>query len=105
MTTLNLLAYSEAQAQEIIHLLLKEKLVLEVNLIENSTCYKLDDTNNITEQPSLTLVCTTKSLLFPKIDALLRKKYPDNMPVLYSVPIIHMDWEQSEKLVGGTQSV
>ena len=41
----------------------------------------------------------TKALLFNVIDQLLKEKYPHKMPIIYSLPIVHMDWEQSKELV------
>jgi len=47
----------------------------------------------------------TKSLLFNYIDANLRELYSDNMPVRYSVAIVNMDWEQSDRLISKTAKV
>ena len=47
----------------------------------------------------------TKALLFNTIDELLREKYPNNMPTLFSIPIVHMDWEQADELVKETAKI
>lgn len=47
----------------------------------------------------------TKALLFNTIDELLKEKYKDNMPVIYSLPIVNMDWEQSKNLVNDVAKV
>ncbi len=38
-----------------------------------------------------------------KNDGLLREKYKNNVPVLYSTPIVNMDLEQSETLIEETK--
>lgn len=105
MTRLTIITDTLGQAKEIVQILLKEKFALEVNIVDNCMDYKMDKKGNIIEKSIVTLICTTKSLLFPTIDNLLKEKYPDNMPVLYSLPIIHMDWEQSKILVNKTKNV
>ena len=47
----------------------------------------------------------TKGLLFDKIDRRLRGLYKQNMPVLYSVPIVNMDWEQADLLKAQTAKI
>ena len=105
MISLVIKSESFEQNKEIIRLLLKIQLVIEGTIQKNTFCFRLDNKNNITETNSSVLICTTKSLLFTEIDELLRKKYKNNLPTLFSVPIINMDWEQSKKLIERTQRV
>ena len=51
------------------------------------------------------LMGKTKSLLFVEIDRTLRERYPDDLPVIYAVPIAGMDWEQADRLISGTAKV
>ena len=51
------------------------------------------------------IIGKTKSLLFNYIDERLREKYPNNMPVLYSLAIVNMDWEQSDQLISNVAKV
>jgi len=103
--SLTIISKSLEQADEIANYLIKEKLVIEVNLIEKTQCYKLDANKEVVKSKAASLVCTTKSLLFNRIDSYLKESYGKNMPTIYSVPVINMDWEQSEILVEGTLSV
>ena len=105
MMSLTLISKSQEQADEIAKYLIKEKLVIEANLIPGTQCYRLAPNNEIVTQKTVSLICTTKSLLFDKIDKHLKETYGPDMPTMYSVPVVNMDWEQSKILVEGTQSV
>lgn len=47
----------------------------------------------------------TKSLLFSEIDLKLRDKYKDNIPEIFSHPIVDMDWELADKLKSDTEKI
>jgi hypothetical protein len=61
--------------------------------------------DKVEKRVAVLVICTTKSLLFNKIDKYLKDTYGKDMPTMYSVPVTSMDWEQSKILVEGTQSV
>jgi uncharacterized protein involved in tolerance to divalent cations len=103
--SLTLISKNLEQADEIASFLIKEKLVIEANLIDSSKCYLLGENNEVIKKNAVTIICTTKSLLFNKIDNYLKDTYRNDMPTMYSVPVTSMDWEQSKILVEGTQSV
>jgi uncharacterized protein involved in tolerance to divalent cations len=105
MTKLTIISNTSEQASEIAHLLLSESLVIEAVLIENTKCLRLNENKEVVEKISTTINCTTKALLFEQIDSLLKAHYDKEMPVLYSVPIINMDWEQSKILIDGTKKI
>ncbi len=105
MMSLTLISKSLEQADEIAIYLIKKKLVIEANLISNSKCYQLSENNEVDKKNTVSIICTTKSLLFNTIDEYLKETYGQDMPTIYSVPVINMDWEQSKMLVEGTQSV
>ena len=105
MISLTIISETSEQSNEIIRLLLKKRLVIEGIIEKNTRSFRLDNKNNIIETDSTRLICTTKSLLFTEIDELLREKYKHNLPILYSVPIANMDWEQSKTLIVKTQMV
>lgn len=102
MMSLTLISSDLEQAEEIAQYLIIEKLVIETNLIENTVCFRLNKANEVIKQQSVALICTSQSLLFNKIDEYLKEKYGKKMPVIYSVPIINMDWEQAQVLIEGT---
>ncbi len=105
MISLTIIAKTLEQGNEIVSLLLKKRLIIEGTMQTKSKCFRLDAKKNILETNSVILICTTKSLLFTRIDTLLKERYKDDMPVLYSVPIVNMDWEQSKKLIEETKNV
>ncbi len=105
MMSLTIIAKDTEQAEQVATYLVKEKLVIEANLIENTNCYRLNKNQEVVKKSTTFLICTTKSLLFNQIDENLKGMYGKDMPVMYSVPIINMDWEQSKILVEGTQKV
>lgn len=105
MISLTIITKTFEQGDEIIRLLLKERLVIEGTIQKNISCFRLDNKNNVVKSDSSLLLCTTKALLFTKIDTLLRERYKDSMVVVYSVPIVNMDWEQSKILIEETQNV
>lgn len=85
------------QAQDIAAYWLSEKLVVDA-LISTASKMVCDGNGQITKQPHYLITGKTKALLFDSIDKQLRKKYPLNLPEIYSVPIVHMDWEQASSL-------
>lgn len=74
--------------------LLREHLAIDVDI--NSSTDRVSLQNGVLERrPTYVLSAKTKALLFPSIDKLLIEKYPEGSPEVYSVPIIHMDWDQT----------
>ena len=47
----------------------------------------------------------TKSLLFKEIDMRLRNMYKDDIPEIFSHPIVNMDWELSDKLKSSVEKI
>jgi len=105
MISITIISDTFEQSDEIIRLLLDNRLVIDGTIKTNTRCYKLDTNKNVVVADSVVLLCTTKALLFSKIDEFLRERYKNNLPVIHSVPIVNMDWEQSKTLVEKTQSI
>ncbi len=99
MILLNVITEKESQAIEIVDFLITENLILEAVMLEKVTIRKKSEEGKIASKTQTLIMGKTKALLFNKIDELLKAKYPESMPVIYAVPIVHMDWEQSKKLV------
>jgi uncharacterized protein involved in tolerance to divalent cations len=51
------------------------------------------------------LSAKTKSLLFQKIENTLRSVFMDNMPELYSLAVVQMDWKQANVLTESLEKV
>jgi hypothetical protein len=55
--------------------------------------------------PYFLILAKTKALLFNTVDQALIDKYPDNVPSIYSTPILNMDWDQTNDLRENTTKV
>ena len=97
MIFLRISSKSEKKIEAIAELLLKEKLAMDLNIKRNIERLELVGEKVISSYITL-ITCKTKGLLFPYIDKRLNELYKDNLPEIYSLPIVHMDWEQAEKL-------
>ncbi|PWJ43272.1 divalent cation tolerance protein CutA [Sediminitomix flava] len=104
MIVLHIVSDNQEQANEIITDLLQNKLIINAisSKIEEMTT---DEEGEIVSKSKFLIMGKTKALLFEKIDTFLNKKYKENMPTLYSVPIVNMDWDQAHELVEGTAKV
>lgn len=105
MILLHIITNSRDQAIEIIDFLTEDKLMLHAVIIENLTGRKRAKDGTYQDHEQILVIGQTKALLFNTIDELLREKYKQHMPVLYSLPIINMDWEQSRELINETLKV
>jgi len=99
MDLLHVITQSEKQAKDVAHFLLKEKLVLDSLLMEK--VLYIEEKDMVPHYVTL-VKARTKHLLFNTIDEKLRQKYKDDMPILYSVPIVSMDKDQAQELVNLT---
>ena len=97
MVLLRVIGKDEVTIHEIAQLLLREELVLDVNIKEGVKRAELRNGKYLTTTVHL-MTAKTKGLLFPAIDKLLVEKYGDKMPELYSLPIVNMDWDQVHQL-------
>ncbi len=78
-------------------MLLKEKLAIDLNFKRHLVRLEWKD-DRIQEEKVYLLTAKTRSSLFPYIDHTIKESFSDDMPEIYSLPIIHMDWDQAEKL-------
>lgn len=105
MIQLHIISRDARQAKEITTLLFEEKLVLNEVIVNDVTGRHPNDSGQLTSIEEVLIIGTTKALLFNAIDELLQLKYPDNMPIIYAVPIIYMNMEQTEFLKNNTAKV
>lgn len=104
MILIHIVTESKQQADEITEFLINEKLILNAFITED-LFHRKKTGEEISNVKSVLIMGKTKALLFNTIDELLREKYPNNMPTLFSIPIVHMDWEQADELVKETAKV
>lgn len=105
MVLLHIITDDENQANEIVDFLTLKKLILEAVMLEKVVVRKRDVNNKACHEKQIMIMAKTKALLFNHIDELLQKKYPKKMPVLYSLPIVNMDWDQVNQLVKETAKI
>ena len=105
MILLHIITTEENQALEIADYLIEEKLILEAVVFETVIVREKSKEGHFKSVKKIMIMGKTKSLLFNYIDEKLREKYSDKMPVLYSVAIVNMDWEQSNLLINKTAKI
>nr|WP_298924198.1 hypothetical protein [uncultured Allomuricauda sp.] len=102
MVLIHIICDSPAQANDIVDFLIDEKLMLNA-LVSNKVLHKRSK-NGQKESLEQTLVMgTTKALLFNKINKRIKKKFAENLPLIYAMPIIYMDEAQSADLRSSTE--
>ncbi len=105
MILIHIVSNDETQANEIVDFLTIEKLVLDAVLFEKVTVRKRDKLGVLQNEQQIMIMAKTKALLFNHIDTLLQQKYSKNMPTIYSLPILNMDFNQVNELVNETAKV
>ncbi|OWY21994.1 hypothetical protein C7N43_06145 [Sphingobacteriales bacterium UPWRP_1] len=92
-------------ALEIGTFLLKEKLIYDVNFFNGVKSLHLID-GNITEKQETVMIAKTKSTLYSVIENRLRNFMGHNeMPLMYSMPIIQMPIEQLDAIRSETEKI
>ena len=104
MILLHILTENEKLASEIADYLVEEHLVVDA-LITKGTKRMRDASGKAISVPQILIRGKTKALLFDTIDKILKQKYGEKLPAIYSVPIVHMDWEQAARLKEQTKAV
>lgn len=89
---------------QIAEVLLSENLVIDVNIKRHvERAEYVNDKMVLT--PIFLLTAKTKAVLFEAIDVLLNEMYPKNLPEVYALPIMQMDWKQAKSLTSDVRSV
>ena len=104
MIQLVIASESKEQLEEIAEYLLTNQLVISVDFhydIKRIEFEKGKLKNYIIHY----ITGKTKSLLFSEIDTRLRHNYKDNIPEIFSHPIVNMDWELADKLKYDTEKI
>ena len=97
MVFLRISSKSESKIERIAEILLKEKLAIDLNIRRNIE--RLEYKKGKVHSTSIFLLTgKTKGLLFTTIDNRLVEEFGKNMPEIYSLPIVNMDWEQARQL-------
>ena len=97
MIFLRISSYNESVIEQIAELLLRERLVIDVNITRNIERLILD-VGKMRKVTTTLITSKTKGLLFAQIDEKVRTQFPNEKMEIYSLPIIHMDWEEAKHL-------
>lgn len=81
----------------IAEMLLSKDLAIDLNLKRHINRIEWVNDSLVEERVYL-LTAKTKSTLFPVIDRMIRAKFSEDMPEIYTLPIINMDWDQVRQL-------
>lgn len=104
MILLHIIPTKQEHVKEILELLIKEQLILKPIIFD-----KVQNANllngEIVYQNRILIIAKTKALLFEIIGKKLKNKYQSEMPELYSIPIVNMDWDQAQELIQNTSRI
>jgi len=104
MIHLQIYSKEEQIIEKVAALLIHNQLAIDLTI--DRDVERLSLVNEKVEYTKVYLLSAkTKSLLFQKIDTLLKSELQNKMPELYSLPIVQMDWKQAEHLTELTQKV
>lgn len=101
MILLNVLCSSMQQAHDLAEVLLLEHLWVDAFIGEEGQLMKRRKKETI-EETRVKVQGMTRAVLYDRVNQRIRELYPYDMPILYAVPIVSMDWEQSEHLLKDT---
>lgn len=105
MILAHIMAYDKQQALEIINLLMDKKLLLQAAVTEKTMYEKKSAEGELIRENRTLIIGKTKGLLFNTINEVLKKHFSENMPMLYSIPIVYMDEELATLLRENTAKV
>lgn len=93
------------QTMDIIKVLIAHDLIFNACISTKNVYEKNKDNGSLEHYEQTLIIGKTKAMLFSKINDLLKIKYPNTMPLLYAIPIVYMDEEQTDLLRHRTASV
>lgn len=104
MIKIHLSSDNKAQLEEIVVYLIKEKLVIDVNFDTEIARLVLED-DKLVYKPFFLVTAKTKAMLFNDIENFLVGLYGENVPELYSMPIVNMKWSQAKMIAESIQKI
>ncbi len=104
MVLLHIVCENREQAQLIVDQLIDEKLVFDTMISENLLFRELKRDEKRSHKRTL-VMGTTKALLFKQINEKIREQHSNQMPLVYAMPIVYMDEQQTLELKKETLKV
>jgi|TARA_R110002020_G_scaffold474772_3_gene707239 hypothetical protein len=99
MMVLKAIDGNKEKLEAIATLLISERLLANATIDAPAVFYEADTIGVPQKKQTHVLSGISKSLLFKTINDLLRSTYQDEMPLLYSEPIIMLDPEHTEQII------
>lgn len=103
MIVLRILSPDQTKLMKVAQLLLENRLITDLNIKSNIERIKLG-TQGVSVTKIYLLTGITKALLYSEIEKTIKANFND-IPEIYSVPVIHMDWEQTNRLTKSIRPV
>ena len=104
MIHLRITSFSEDIMEQVADLLLKNRLAIDMD-IDRDVERLVYEKDQVISRQLYVLTASTKSLLFPRIDQMLRDQFGDDVPEIYGLAIVHMDWDQKQHLTEDLEKV
>ena len=98
MILLSIESDSKTTIEKAARVLLMENLAINLNIREGTERIRIVN-GSLQHAPVYELTARTKALLFSFIDERLQKEFADEMPELYSVPLVNINQEQGRQLI------
>lgn len=105
MIQIHIVTKSVKQANQLIQILIEKKLAINVFQLKGLASAALGPSGINYSTGNTMIIGQTKALLFNKIDAMIRKEFIEDLPLIYSLAIVNMDWEQTDMLLQETVKV
>lgn len=91
MIAIHIITENRKDADKISAYLVANRLMLKPFIIDNTN--------------ECIIIGRTKALLFEKINTTIKDLNFDSSPIVYSMPILHMDWDEVSKLQTSLEQV
>ncbi len=104
MIKIYIIPKNKKQSEEIIEFLLHGKHILTAMVIENMLLSKINEKKQTITSKKNAITGIIRSLHFNSLNEKLKEMYQEHMPILYSIPIVHMDPDQADAIIEYTTS-
>lgn len=99
MVLLHIICNDQQQSDDIADLLVSENLVLSAVTFNPVSVVQKKRNGETGRTGQIMLIGRTRGVLFSTVEARLQEVYALNMPVIYSVPIVNMNWQDADMLM------
>ena len=98
MVLLHIISDNGKQASEIADLLVSQNLVLNTVTLQDISIKQKEIDGKVSDSKQILIIARTKGILFKTVEKTLRDTFPSNEPIIYSMPIVNMNWQEADAL-------